>query len=467
MSVSTPCKHYENIWQGWRLVDDVCAGERAVKYRRELYLPKPAPNDKSPENEHRYNSYLHRAMFYGATGQTLNGLIGAAFRIDPNFKADLIDYVEEDIDGSGVSIFQQAQSVLAQLLKKGRCGLLVDYPKTDTAVSILDQQTQAIRPNITLYDAIDIINWQVERFGSRYLTTMIVLKEKFSEQSEGSQFITDEIDQYRVLKLVNGVYTVEIHRDGIITETREPLDASGKTWEFIPFQILGSEANTWNINPIPLEPLARVNLAHYRNSADHEDSVFLCGQPQAYMTGLSEEWRDDLDKRGVYIGSRVLLPLPVGGTFGFAQAAPNTLTREALADKEEQMKALGALLMVVGKAAAKTATQSNNEQAVQHSVLTLCVANLNEAYMTCIGWMLRFITSTPPTDYIFEVKQNFVQAAPDAQMLTALQGMNQAGIIPKSVVWDYQRKTGLISSNVTDEELMGEIDGEIVNNGLA
>jgi len=466
MSVSTPCKQYANILPRQRLVEDVCAGEYAVKLGCDLYLPIPAPSDKSPENLARYNQYLSRALFYGATGQTLNSLIGAAFRIDPTFKADLIDYAQQDVDGSGVSIFQQAQMVLAELLKKGRAGLLVDYPRTDTAISIAEQKAQAIRPNIALYDTKQIINWRVDKVGGKYLTTLVVLCEKISEVSDASEFVTEEIDQFRVLKLVDGQYTVEIHRDDKLIDSYVPLDASGRAWDIIPFQIVGSEANTWAINPIPLEPLARVNLAHYRNSADHEDSVFLCGQPQAYMTGLSEEWRDDLDKRGVYIGSRVLLPLPVGGTFGFAQAAENTLVRQAMMDKEEQMKGLGALIMQQGSAV-KTATQSNNEQAVQQSVLTLCVANLNEAYMTCIGWMLRFITSTPPTDYIFEVKQNFVQAAPDAQMLTALQGMNQAGIIPKSVVWDYQRKTGLISSNVTDEELMGEIDGEVVSNGLA
>ena len=465
MSVSTPCKQYGEHTASMQLVTDVCDGELAVKQKRDIYLPIPAVADKSPENMARYEQYLHRAMFYGATGQTLNSLIGSAFRIDPQFEADLIDYAQKDVDGAGVSIFQQAQSVLSELLKKGRCGLLVDYPKTDTTVSIAQQQANAIRPNITIYDPLQIINWRVDKMGGRYLTTMVVLCEKISEQSDTSEFITNELDQYRVLKLIEGQYTVEIYRDNILIDSYVPLDASGKAWNEIPFQILGSESNAWTYDPIPLEALARVNLAHYRNSADHEDSVFICGQPQAYMTGLSEEWRDELDKRGIYIGSRVLLPLPEGGTFGFAQAAANTLVRQAMMDKEEQMKGLGAMIMQQGSAI-KTATQSNNENAVQHSVLSLCVANINEAYMTCIGWMLKYITSTPPTDYVFSIKQDFTQSAPEPQMLTALQNANQAGLMPKSVVWDYGRKVGLISSNTTNEDLIGELEGETVSNGL-
>lgn len=465
MTVSKPCQQYNDIIARQRLVSDVCDGEHAVKEGRDLYLPIPAVADKSKENLARYDQYLHRAMFYGATGQTLNSLIGAAFRIDPTFKADLIDYAQKDVDGGGVSIFQQAQMVLSELLKKGRCGLLVDYPKTDTTISIAQQQAEAIRPNITFYQSENIINWRVERIGSRYMTTLVVLVEKISEVSASSAFVVEEIDQHRALKLIDGQYTVEIYHEDKLIDSYVPLDASGKPWDVIPFQILGSEANTWAIDPIPLEPLARVNLAHYRNSADHEDSVFLCGQPQAYMTGLSEEWRDELDKRGIYIGSRVLLPLPEGGTFGLAQAAANTLVRQAMMDKEEQMKGLGALIMQQGSAV-KTATQSNNENAVQHSVLSLCVANINEAYLTCIGWMLRFITDTPPIDYVFEVKQDLTQSAPEPQMLTALQNANQSGLIPKSVVWAYGRKVGLISSNTTDDDLISELEGETVSNGL-
>ena len=61
--------------------------------------------------------------------------------------------------------------------------------------------------------------------------------------------------------------------------------------------------------------MAALNLAHYRNSADYEDSVFFNGQPQPWMAGLTEEWRDWLKKEGIVIGSRVILPLPENGSF--------------------------------------------------------------------------------------------------------------------------------------------------------
>ncbi|MFH4289383.1 DUF4055 domain-containing protein, partial [Acinetobacter baumannii] len=81
-------------------------------------------------------------------------------------------------------------------------------------------------------------------------------------------------------------------------------------------------------------------------------------------------------KRGIYIGAKVLLPLPENGDLGIVQADPNTLAREAMKDKWEQMKELGARLIEKGSAAKKTATESNSDDAVQHSVLSLCVVNM-------------------------------------------------------------------------------------------
>ncbi|EZI98913.1 hypothetical protein J966_3882 [Acinetobacter baumannii 44839_10] len=50
-------------------------------------------------------------------------------------------------------------------------------------------------------------------------------------------------------------------------------------------------------------------------------------------------------KRGIYIGAKVLLPLPENGGLGIVQADPNTLAREAMKDKWEKMKEMGARLL--------------------------------------------------------------------------------------------------------------------------
>lgn len=110
---------YEKALYAWSLVDDVVAGQSAVKEKRTAYLPKPNPSDTSAENKERYDQYLARAVFYNATGRTLQGLVGAAFRKDPTLNTTTaLDYVLTDIDGAGVSIYQQSQSVVKSVLKE-------------------------------------------------------------------------------------------------------------------------------------------------------------------------------------------------------------------------------------------------------------------------------------------------------------------------------------------------------------
>src|SRR5690554_3331080 len=98
---------YQGALYAWRVVDDVVEGQKAVKGKRTEYLPMPMPKDQSPENVARYDQYLGRAVLYGATGRTLQSLTGAAFRKVPVLESpDDLDYIEDDIDGAGLSIYQ-------------------------------------------------------------------------------------------------------------------------------------------------------------------------------------------------------------------------------------------------------------------------------------------------------------------------------------------------------------------------
>jgi hypothetical protein len=60
----------------------------------------------------------------------------------------------------------------------------------------------------------------------------------------------------------------------------------------------------------------------------------MTGQPEAWISALSEEWRNWMQEQGVYVGSRSAILLPEGGAFGIEQAQPNQLAMEAMKAKE-------------------------------------------------------------------------------------------------------------------------------------
>lgn len=441
----------------WPMVRDLCAGSERVKAKREIYLPKPNASDESKQNKTRYDAYVQRAVFFNASGGTKKGLIGAVFRVVPTLTVPaLLEYVSKDIDGAGNSIYQQSQSVIGQVLESGRAFLLADYPKVDGGASRADQVSGRIRSTLTAYDAQDVINWDVQKVGAEHILSLVVIRERLKERDG---FGYNEVEQYRVLEVVDGIYTVTLWRQTsggwAVFAAVTPLRSNGRSWDRIPGTFVGAENNDVTIDEAPLYDLAELNLGHYRNSADYEDSAYLVGQPQVFIAGLDEQWRDHLEERGVYVGSRAILPLPAGGTAGMLQAQPNTMVKEAMDSKERQMVALGARLIERGSAT-KTATQADAENAAEHSVLSLVASNVSEAYTKALGWMGEFEGATGGAEY--KLNQDFVEASLDSQMLQALVAAWQAGALTQSSLFRLLRKFDLVDPEKTDEDIKAELD---------
>lgn len=470
----------------WAEVSVAVQGQQAVKDGRESYLPRPNPADKSPEANDRYENYLARAVYYNATGRTAQGLIGAVFKETPNIEipADL-EYVQDDIDGAGVSIYQQSQGTLEDVLKAGRCGLFVDMPPTEGAITRAQQRALSIYPRCYTYDAKSVINWRTEKVGGRERLSMVVISETYQEIGIDG-FSYEEHEQFRVLRLdhpkviENGVetqepdtskpkfYRVEVWRPKesgtrMIHEAYTPRDGAGRTWEEIPFMFVGSINNDPAIDPIPLYDMAVINLAHYRNSADYEDSVFFCGQVQPWMSGLDESWVDMLKKEGFVLGSRAIFPVPQGGQFGFEQAQPNTLVKDAMDQKEKQMIAVGARVIEQGSTV-KTRIEAQGENEAEHSVLSLAAQNVSEAYTRALEWMSRFLNVTG--EALYQLSQEYGFERMTAQDRAQLLMEWQSGLIAKKDARDALRKSGVIDPERTDEDIDGEVEGETAGLGL-
>lgn len=448
----------------WRLVRDVCKGSETVKAAGDYYLPRPNASDKSQDNKDRYDAYKKRAVFYNATGRTKHSLVGAVFRTWPTLTVPgALGYVTKDIDGQGVSVYQQSQSVIGHLLEVGRHGLLVDYAAVEAGtVSKADEQSGRARANVASYPAESIINWKTRQVGGQHLLSLVVLREKVDVDTDDG-FGSEQVVQYRVLRLdVSGVYTQEVWEEGsskteMTVAPFAPLNGSGQPWRIIPFQFLGSENNDTSIDDSPLYDMAEVNIGHYRNSADYEEAAYLVGQPQPWMSGLDEQWRDHLEKTGIFLGSRAPWLLPANGACGVWQAQPNIVAKEAMDAKKQDMVSLGARLIERGSAV-KTATQADNDSAAEHSVLSLVVSNVSEAYSQCLVWMAEFVNATG--EVVYKLNQDFSQITLDATILAALFNAVQGGKLPEGDFWQYLRDRGVINPEKTDDEIRGELEAQ-------
>lgn len=475
MPINTTHPQYDSLAPRWRRMTDVCNGEDAIKKAGERYLPMPNKDIRTPEAMARYENYKDRSVFVEVTKDTLDKYTGQAFKDDPVLNVDpQLDYMKRDANGAGLSIYQIAQKAFGAQLERGRFGFFVDYPATDGEVSQADVERKSLRPTINYYSPESIINWRTTVIGGQTVTTLIVLHETVYETDPDDLFASKQIEQWRYLGLDEIGYFAEVWRknDGTIADNKEgfvlhqdriyPTRSKSDKWNRIPFVIGGSDANDWCEQNIPLESLAKMNLAHYRNSADYEQSAFICGQVQPWMSGVSEQRMKALEKQEIRIGSGAMIMLEENGKFGFAQAEPNGLAGEAMEKKYLIMQALGAKLSEA-QTVQKTATQSNHESGVQNSTASMCIANLNEAMQDALLMAYEYMgidTVIKDGEYLFKAKQDFTMAAPDTAIMTNIAAWIQGGLAPKSVAYNYMRRYNLIDPELKDDEIVDLVDSE-------
>lgn len=433
----------------WTKLRDVCKGAEPVKAKGQTYLPLLGPDDKSQRNMERNRAYRDRAVFYHITGNTKIGMLGMAFRKDPTFKApDKMKYLTENADGAGTSIYQQAQQVLENVLEVARDGLFVDFSEATGEAIILRYQSE----NIT--------NWRTETINGQIVLTLVVLRE-IVEEPDGFGF--DEITQYRELAIDEGRYVCRIWRrsgaenSGPFEVVNEfwPRPSGATSWSEIPFTFVGAQNNDSTIDDSPLASLVEINLGHYRNSADYEDSVWFCGQVQPYITGLDEKWRDWLEGRKSRIGSRAAILLPQGSQYGYAQAQPNMLAKEAMDGKRDYMVQLGARL-IEQNMAAKTATQATSEESAATSVLGICVANVSEAYTRVLGWCAQYM-GQGAEDVSYALSQELIARVADSGMVATLVSAWQSGALRDEDLVRIFQKLDLIDPAANPDEVVDEL----------
>lgn len=388
MPVSSKHKSLRLMLPKYIIIRDCVAGEAAIKVRVDAYLPRPNATDVSAENQARYDAYLLRAVFYNVVNHTLGGMVGQIFARDPIIEIpNSLDVVITDADGFGVNLIQTAKAASTLVVGYGRAGLFIDYPVTNGVVSKADIDKGDIRPTIKLYEPWNVINWDTIKRGGREILSLVVLEEPYIKKDDG--FEKQEGKQWRVLRLDSfGEYTMQIYKDTDqtqIAETILPQDSNGQRLREIPFTFIGSENNDPRIDEPPMYDLASLNLGHYRNSADYEESCYIVGQPTPYFTGLTEAWVTNILKGVIPLGARAAVPLPVGASAGLLQAAANSMPFEAMQHKERQMVALGAKL-IEQQNVQRTAMEAGLEHSDETSILSASADNVSDAITFALKW---------------------------------------------------------------------------------
>lgn len=458
--INTRHPDYEKQLPTWERIKACLGGERAVKAELTKLLPMPSMDTEAE----RYNSYLARAVFHPVTARTVDNMSGQCFAVDPVLELPPeIESITHNIDGAGKHAFQQAKQALSGVLSYSRGGLFVDYPKTEGVVSIAQAEAGGIRPRIIFYNTFEIINWRFEVKGAQEIVTKLVLEEMAPAKDDGFEIEFEK--QWRVLALEGGIYTIRVWKKagGGFTMVEEiiPTTGDGSPLKEIPFVFIGAEANSAEVEKPLMEDLANLNLAHYRNSADYEDSVFMVGQPTPYFTGLTKKWVDDVMQGKVVLGSRSSVPLPEGATAGLLQASENSMVFAAMQHKEKQMRAIGAKLIERRETQA-TATEKTIEESNENSILAGICNNVSAAYRKALVFCAGFANvEISEGSLSFELNTEFAVSSMNPEAQKAIVELFRSELISFSEAREKLRASGL--AFLTDDEVKGELEEQSEN----
>lgn len=411
----------------------------------------------------RNANYKKRAIFSNFTLNTRLGLVGLAMAQDPRVLLPTgLEYIDDYATGNGLKFDQLVRKLLGEMVDMGRVGILADYPSVPLGKSIADIASLQPHAKMYVYKAEDILNWGITTQSGTEQLNFLVLREEIKTRVDGFEWACAY--QYRVLQLDDAgyyYYYVMDHEEKQQTKNIYPK-ANGKNLRHIPFHIGGSDDNDYEVDPSPMYPIAHVNIGHLRNSASLEDNADRHSQGTLFLTSTlsTSQWKELTDGRPVVMGAGegYMLGAP-GGDAKLLQLGPDQLSKEMMTQKEQQIVMLGGHLIT--SAAATNAPVETTKMVMgaklsrMGSIVNNCEDLLNNAIRDCA-----LFEGTDPSGVEVLLSHNFIPYSPDAQIMREILAQQVAGVIPHSVLLDYNRRVDLIPRDQTNEQVIQEIEKE-------
>jgi len=361
-------EQYNESIEYWERCRAARKGAVAIKNGGTQFLPKLSGHISESCKE--YVEYKERAIWYGATGATVDAFKGMIFRKTPTFDFGFDDLSDEEkerrfgdikqkflknVSPEGHNIGDVLRSIVDEVITVSRVGVLENFPNMIDSEGNMKMFTQlefeknGITSKTSIYKAEQIINWRTEVIQGSMIPVMFVLKEYEETQSEDNPFEVEIYPIYRVLyieDMENGSIEyrqavfekVKGSESYFVRELYTPLLA-GKPLNYIPFWVLTDSGTDVDLIHEPMIiDLVELNIGHYRNSADYEHELHLVSIKTACFPG----W--DVETMGEPVLGQAIATPPDQNPF-ILEASGSSGIKDEMQSKEQRMATLGAQMI--------------------------------------------------------------------------------------------------------------------------
>lgn len=350
----------------WPKLEALKGGTPAMRKANKAYLP-PQPKEDAEDYAYR----LATSTLFPAFMRTSGVMAGKPFskELTLNKVPSAVEQLLSDVDGQGRSLHAFASDVFADCgIEFGFGGILVDFTKTEEDVkTVADEKRAGLRPYWVHIKKDQILGYKAENRDGTMVLTQLRLSE-VKEEPDG-EYGTTFVDMVRVLYPDRW----ELWRaaaDG----KNWVLDSDGKmSIGVIPFVPLYGVRLGFMEGVSPLLDLADLNIKHWQQQSDQDDSTRFARKRMVAFTGITSA--DEMT-----VASNYAIQLPPNADVKVVQGSAESVTvgRTELTALEQQMIQTGAELLVA-LPGQRTATEASNDAEANKSMLQSIVENFEDA----------------------------------------------------------------------------------------
>jgi hypothetical protein len=315
----------------------------------------------------------------------------------------------EDVDGKGTTLQNFAFDVLTTVINYHAGLVEIIFPE-NPAKNMAEEEALGLRPTWSLYKPDSILELSEERV--RLLQRIIRRDGEFGEAIE-EQVLVYYSDGFWQLWRADGE-----EKDWLV------VDSGRVSIGIMPVTVISCDSNQYDLKAPPMLEVAYLNLRHYQVSADIDHACHIASVPRLFIFGADP---DELGDIGA-IDEGICLPRAearvdwVSATL--ESFGPNNTRLEQL---EAQMLKLGIGAFSLEKNVGESAAAKRLDRSLGDSQLGVLSQSLQNGLNTCIKQTCQYLGISPaPT---IEVNRDFDTMQMDPQMLTALTGVANAGLL--------------------------------------
>lgn len=362
-ALSNKNPYYVNREVDWVMMRDAYAGERAVKDKREQYLPPTQSMlmegmSFNQPGWQTYQAYLTRASYHELVKPALMSMLGVMHRKPPTIELPAkLDGMRTRATFNGESLEALVQKINEQQLLMGRYGMLLDV-----ATQTEGKANPLALPYVVGYNAEAMINWDSsspsDDQGTRQIQ-LVILNESQYVRRGGLQWSQQQ--RYRVLGVsdkirdtwpdipvedtINGgqyVVANAIQKESVADNEFYMPTLGGRTLSNIPFVFVGPRDLVPEPDVPVLMPLTRLALTMYRTEADYRQALYMQGQDTMVIIGQQA----GIENAKTRVGAYGAIELPANGEAKYIGSQRGLGDFEnALQNDEKRAAQLGAQLL--------------------------------------------------------------------------------------------------------------------------